>query len=74
MQIRYSPDADVLMIQLRAGTPHDSSDLCEGVIVHNDESRSPLEIEILDASKVIDMDAIDVSLKELMPRKVEAAS
>ena len=73
MQIRYSPDADVLVIRLRAGTPRDSNDLCEGVIVHYDETRTPLEIEILDASKIIDMDAVDVSLRELLPRKVETA-
>ena len=69
MQIRYSPDADVLVIRLRIGKPHDSSDLCEGVIVHYDETQDPLEIEILDASRVIDMDAVDVSLKELLPHK-----
>ena len=74
MQIRYSPDADVLVIRLRAGKLHDSNDLCEGIIVHYDEKQAPLEIEILDASKVIDMDAVDVSLKELLPHKVEAAS
>ncbi len=62
-------DADVLVIRLRIGKFHDSNDLCEGVIVHYDESQDPLEIEILDASKVIDMDAVDVSLKELLPHK-----
>lgn len=66
MQIKYSPDADVLVIRLRAGVLQDSNDLCEGVIVHYGEDDAPLEIEILDASKVIDMDAIDVSLKELL--------
>ncbi len=74
MQIRYSPDADVLVIRLRTGTLHDSSDLCEGVIVHYDRRRSPLEIEILDASRVIDLDGVDVSLKELIPHKVATAS
>lgn len=66
MQIKYSPDADVLIIRLRAGKPHDANDLCEGIIIHYDETNAPLEIEILDASKVIDMDAVDVSLRELL--------
>ena len=69
MQIKYSPDADVLVIRLRAGALHDSSDLCEGIIVHRGQAGTPLEIEVLDASKVIDMSAIDVSLKELVPRQ-----
>ena len=68
MQIKYSPDADVVVIRLRDGTPHDSNDLCEGIIVHYDETQKPIEIEILDASKIIDMDAVDVSLKESLPR------
>ena len=67
MQIRYSPDADVMVIKLRTGIPHDASDLCEGIIIHYDGAGAPLEIEILDASNVIDMNAVDVSLKELLP-------
>jgi len=34
MKIAYSPDADVLTIQLREERPADSRDLSEGVIVH----------------------------------------
>ena len=66
-QIRYSPDADVLVISLRTGRPYDSNDLCEGIIVHYGEDEAPLQIEILDASRIIDMNAIDVSLRELLP-------
>ena len=73
MQIRYSPDADVMVIKLRTGLPNDSNDLCEGIIIHYDEAGAPLEIEILDASDVIDMNAVDISLKELLPsQKIEA--
>lgn len=68
MQIRYSPDADIVIIKLRDGTPSDSSDLCEGVIVHYNDAKAPIEIEILDASAVIDMTAVDVSLKEPLPQ------
>jgi len=53
MKIRYSPDADVLTIELREGRPVDSRDLAEGVIVHLSAKGLPLEIEILDAKKVL---------------------
>jgi uncharacterized protein YuzE len=53
MKIAYSPDADVLTIQLREGKPADSRDIAEGIIVHLSAKGQPLEIEILDASKVV---------------------
>ena len=52
MKIRYSPDADVLLIELREGKLVDSRDATEGIIVHYGEDAQPLEIEILDASSV----------------------
>ena len=52
MKIKYSEDADVLLIELRDGSPVDSIDIKEGVILHLDDKGQPLEIEILDASKV----------------------
>ena len=52
MKIKYSNDADVLIIELRKGTPADSVDLKEGVILHLDKDGKPLEIEILDVSKI----------------------
>ena len=51
--IAYSPDADVLTIQLREGKPVDSRDIAAGIIVHLSAKGQPLEIEILDASKVV---------------------
>ena len=65
MKIKYSPDADVLVIQLREGKPTDSRDIAEGVIVHLTAKGQPLEIEILDASKVIQKKDIEVSLEAL---------
>ena len=53
MKITYSSDADVCVIELRSGQLHDSIDLKEGVILHLDEKGSPLEIEILNASKLV---------------------
>ncbi len=32
LQIKYSPDADVLIIRLREGKPADSVDIAEGII------------------------------------------
>jgi len=60
MKIKYSKEADILLIELRDGTPVDSIDLKEGVILHLDSEGLPLEIELLDASKVTGMDEISV--------------
>ena len=54
MQIEYSPDADVLMIKLREGKLVDSVDVAEGIIAHLDEKGRVIEIEILDASKLVE--------------------
>ncbi len=61
MKIKYSNDADVLLIELREGTPVDSVDLKEGVILHLDKDGKPLEIEILDASKIAVLKEISYS-------------
>jgi len=63
LQIKYSPDADVLIIRLRGGKPVDSVDLAEGIIAHYSKDRKILEIEILDASKTVQMGELSVSLK-----------
>ena len=60
MKRRYSKEADILLIELREGTPVDSIDLKEGVILHLDSKGLPLEIEILDASKLVEMGEISV--------------
>lgn len=63
MQIKYSPDADVLIIRMRDGKPVESIDLAEGIIAHYSEDKKILEIEILDASKVAQMSELSISLK-----------
>ena len=63
MKIRYSPDADVLTIELREGRPVDSRDLAEGVIVHLSAKGLPSEIEILDAKKVLQKKDLEVSVE-----------
>lgn len=60
MKIRYSKDADILIIELREGIPVDSIDIKEGVILHLDDKGLPLEIEILDASKIAMLKEISV--------------
>jgi uncharacterized protein YuzE len=65
MRIIYSPDADVLTIQLRQGKPVDSRDIAEGLIVHLSAQGLPLEIEILDASRVIQKKEVEVSMEAL---------
>lgn len=65
MKIVYSPDVDVMMIQLREGKPADSVDLAEGIILHLSASGRPLEIEILDASKVVQKKGVEVSMESV---------
>ncbi len=60
MKIKYSKEADILLIELRDGTPIDSVDLKEGIILHLDNQGLPLEIEILDASKIATLKEISV--------------
>jgi uncharacterized protein YuzE len=60
MKIKYSRDADILLIELRDGSPVDSIDMKEGIILHLDQDGQPLEIEILDASKIAFLDEISV--------------
>lgn len=62
MKIRYSQDADVLVISFKEGQPVDSIDMKEGVILHLDENGSPLEMEILDASKYVSMDEFNIMM------------
>ncbi len=64
MKIKYSSDADILLIELREGMPIDSQDVAEGIIVHYDDAGQPLEIELLDASRVVQL--ADISLHQVM--------
>jgi uncharacterized protein YuzE len=65
MKIVYSPDADILTIQLREGKPFESRDIAEGIIVHLSAKGQPLEIEILDASKVVQKKDVEISMEAL---------
>jgi len=65
LQIKYSPDADALIISFREGKPVDSIDIANGIIAHYSKDKKILEIEILDASKVVQLNELNVSLKGL---------
>jgi uncharacterized protein YuzE len=58
LRIRYPIGADKLTLEFREGSPADSVDLEDGVILHLDEKGAPLEIESLDASKVVDLERV----------------
>ena len=73
MKIKYSPDADALIIGLKNGKIVDSEDISECIIVHYSEQKEPLEIEILDASKLVNLDAVDVSWSEMLKPKLAVA-
>ena len=70
MQIRTSPESDVLLIKLKDGAVSDSKDIAERIIVHYSSKNEPLEIEILDASKLVSLADVDISWKELLAHKV----
>ena len=67
MKIAYSPAADVMIIQFRKGIPADSKDVGEGIILHLSAKGRPLEIEILDASKVVQKKDVEVSMEPFFP-------
>jgi len=71
MKIKYSNDADICIIELRPGILHDSIDLKEGVILHLDEKGTPIEIEILNASKFIAFDEMAFSISPQMVKQQE---
>jgi uncharacterized protein YuzE len=70
MQIKYSPDVDVLVIKLREGDPVDSVDISEGLIAHLAEDGGVIEIEMLDASRIVEIG--ELTLSGLQVAKVRA--
>ncbi|HDD43860.1 MAG TPA: DUF2283 domain-containing protein [Candidatus Desulfofervidus auxilii] len=69
MKIKYSKDSDILIITLKDGTPEDSIDLKEGVILHLDKEGKPLELEILDASQFVQLEEISFSTSIISSEK-----
>ena len=65
MRIKYSPDADILTIHLREGKLWDFRDLAEGLIVHLSRQGQPLQIEILDASNIVEKKEVEISVEPM---------
>ena len=72
LKIKYSDEVDILLIALKEGTPVDSIDLKEGVILHTDSKGDPIEIEILDASKFVSMDEFNILIPKIKDTPVVA--
>lgn len=73
MRIQYDPDADALYIELRAGTPDDSTDLEDGITADLDHDGHLLGIEILDASERLGAAALASITLERLPINGPAA-
>jgi len=66
MKVEYSSDVDALVITLRGGKPEYGEDIGAGITIHYSKEGAPVEIEILDASKVLlsSLEAIIQKAKE----------
>ena len=53
MKAMYDKDVDVLLIKLNNNKPEYGEDVGEGIIVHFDKNKLPVEIEILKAKKYL---------------------
>jgi uncharacterized protein YuzE len=51
--MKYSPDADAIVITVRAGRPAYGDEMVPGVIMHYNKKNQLVEIEILDASELV---------------------
>jgi len=72
LKIKYSNEADVLLIEFKEGTPVDSIDLKEGIILHMDAKGVPVEMEILDASNFVSMDEFNILIPAIKGRQFAA--
>ena len=72
MKIRYSSDADILLIEFKQGNPVDPIDLKEGIILHLDSNGNPVEMEILDASTTVSMDEFNIQIPTIKEKPAAA--
>ena len=70
MKIKYSNEVDILLIEFKEGTPVDSIDLKEGIILHLDSQGAPIEMEILDASKYVSMDEFNILIPTIKGKQI----
>lgn len=71
LKIKYSNETDILLIEFKQGTPVDSIDLKEGIILHLDSNETPIEMEILDASKFVSMDEFNIRIPTRKSEPIE---
>lgn len=71
MKIEYDKEADALYIQLREAYVDDNIDIEEGITIDLDEKRQIVGIEILDATKILNLsDLVNISIENLPLEKV----
>ena len=70
MKIKYSNEADILLIEFKEGTLVDSIDLKEGIILHLGSKGEPIEMEILDASKSVSMDEFNIQIPAIKEKQL----
>jgi uncharacterized protein YuzE len=71
MKIEYDREADALYIQLREAYIDDNIDIEEGITIDLDEKRHIVGIEILDATKILNLsDLVNISIENLPLERV----
>ncbi len=53
MKAHYDKEVDVLLIKISNNKPEYGEDIDEGIILHFDKNKKPVEIEILDAKRYL---------------------
>lgn len=53
LKVKYSPDADAMVITVRSGKPDYGDEKAPGVIMHYNKKDELVEIEILNASELV---------------------
>jgi len=62
LRVRYSPDADVLLISINNEKPEYGEEMLNQIIIHYNKDNKPIEIEILNATEIL-TEIIKVMLK-----------
>ncbi len=52
-RVEYSPDVDALVIRVGRERPDYAKEVGGGIIIHYSRNSKPVEVEILDASRII---------------------
>ena len=71
METHYDKEANVLLIRISNSKPEYGEDIGNGIVVHFDKNKNPVEIEILDAKKYL-ADWVGQALEAKSERKIAA--